>query len=52
MRYVRKQLIGILAPVAAVLGLWFVATSDWGQNAAEAIGDLVVKLLTAMVNSA
>ena len=51
MSYVKKQLIGILAPVVAALGLWSLITADWYESAAVKIGDLVVKLLTAILNS-
>ena len=52
MSNVKRQLIGILAPVVAALGLWSLITSDWYESAAAKAGDLVVKLFTAILNSA
>lgn len=52
MRYVSKQLIGILAPGAAGFGLWYLITSDLGEGVAATINDLLMRLLTEMLNSA
>ena len=52
MRYMMKQTIGILAPVVAVLGLWSLIALNWYESAAAALSDLVIKLLTAMLNLA
>ena len=52
MRYVKKQTIGILAPVVAVLGLWALIALGWYERVAAALSDLVIKLLTAMLNLA
>ena len=50
MRYVTKQLIGILVPLAAALGLLSLIASGWDENAAATIGDLLVRLFIAMLN--
>lgn len=52
MRYAKKQLVGILAPVVAVLGLWSLMKFGWYERVAATLGDLVSKLLTAMLNLA
>ena len=49
MRYITKQLIGILAPAAAAWGLWSLITSGWGEGAAAKISDLTVRFLTEML---
>lgn len=50
MLYVKKQTIGILAPVVAVLGLWSLIALGWYERVSAVLGDLVIKLLTAMLN--
>ena len=52
MRYVKRQLIGIIAPIVAVLGLWYLITSGGYERVAAVLSDLVIKLFTAMLNLA
>jgi len=46
-----KQLIGILAPVVVVLGLWSLIKLGWYERVAAVLSDLVIELFTAMLNS-